>query len=67
MKKWTPQGRKPTFHVPIILPTATHVWHKLLVSRKLIHEQLCPLPPQKKTKKQKINYFILFYFIFFKN
>lgn len=50
MKKWTLQGRNPTFHVPIILPTTTHVQHKLLVPHKLIHEQLCPLPPPKKTK-----------------
>jgi hypothetical protein len=48
MKKWTLQGRKPTFHVPIFLPTTTHVQHKLLVPRKLIHKQLCPLPPPKK-------------------
>jgi hypothetical protein len=59
MKNWTLQGRNPTFHVPIIWPTTTHVQHKLLVPHKLIHEQLCPLPPQKKEKKKLLIIYLI--------
>jgi hypothetical protein len=60
MKKWTPQGRKPTFHVPIILFYFLKKLIYLLLSKNPWDSN--PRPLHKQIENVTSIYFLILFF-----